>query len=147
MFGIGGMELLIILLVGVVVLGPERLPIVMRKGMKLMSDFRRVSTDLQRTINAELNLDELNRQQLESSKTIAKPPVKKKKKVKKAAPAADDNAEKPKHTPAKNTEEATPDLNVAATQAESSPAPESAPEAEAAPAPEAKADENGGGKA
>lgn len=80
MFGLGGMEVLVILLVGVVVLGPERLPKVMRSVTKVMSEFRRISTDLQRTINSEIHLEEYNRkQQLGINK-----PVKKKKK--KAAP-------------------------------------------------------------
>lgn len=69
MFGLGGMEILVILLVGVVVLGPERLPKVMRSFTRVMSEFRRISTDLQRTINSEINLEEFNRQQrLESVK-------------------------------------------------------------------------------
>lgn len=82
MFGLGGIEILVVLLVGVVVLGPERLPKVMRTFTKLMSDFRRVSTDLQRTINAEINIEEYNRKQ---QLGITKPPAKKKKKKKKAA--------------------------------------------------------------
>lgn len=90
MFGLGGMEILVILLVGVVVLGPERLPKVMRSFTKLMSEFRRISTDLQRTINSELNLEEYNRQQkLESIKQ----PVKKKKKKKAAPKPPEDNAD------------------------------------------------------
>lgn len=87
MFGLGGIEILVVLLVGVVVLGPERLPKVMRAFTKLMSDFRRVSTDLQRTINAEINIEEYNRKQ---QLGITKPAVKKKKKKKKtAAPKTD----------------------------------------------------------
>lgn len=62
MFGISPFELLIILLVGVMVLGPEKLPKVMRTVTKWLSEFRRISTDVQRTINAEINLEEINRQ-------------------------------------------------------------------------------------
>lgn len=58
MFGISSFELLIILLVAVVVLGPEKLPKIMRTVTKVMSEFRRVSTDLQRTMNAELTYQE-----------------------------------------------------------------------------------------
>lgn len=130
MFGIGGMELLVILLVGVVVLGPERLPVVMRKVTKLMSEFRRVSTDLQRTINAELNLEELNRQQLESSKTIARPPKKKKKPAPEAAEPADKApAEAPAETPAEAPQKApekiiTEEAPQAEAPVENTPAPE-----------------------
>lgn len=78
MFGIGGMEFLIILVVGVVVLGPERLPKVLRTFTKLMSDFRRLSTDLQRTINTELSLDELSQPRAAKSKKTTSPKKKKK---------------------------------------------------------------------
>ncbi|MCL1939886.1 MAG: Sec-independent protein translocase protein TatB [Desulfovibrionaceae bacterium] len=77
MFGIGPTELIVILLVGVVVLGPEQLPKIMRTMTKVMSDVRRVSTDFQRTINLEANKEEWEQKQAETSK---------KKKKKKAAP-------------------------------------------------------------
>lgn len=63
MFGIGSFEFLVILLVGVIVLGPEKLPKVMRAFSKVMSEFRRVKTDLQRTMNAELAQQEYKEQQ------------------------------------------------------------------------------------
>lgn len=84
MFGIGTTEFLVILLVGVLVLGPEHLPKIMRTITKVMSDFRRVSTDFQRTINLEVNQEEWQREQ-------AAKKTKKKKKPKPApAPAAED---------------------------------------------------------
>lgn len=63
MFGIGTTEFLVILLVGVLVLGPEHLPKIMRTITKVMSDFRRVSTDFQRTINLEANQEDWQREQ------------------------------------------------------------------------------------
>ena len=53
MFGIGSTELLVILLVALIVLGPRSLAKVSRSLGKAMGEFRRVSTDFQRTLNAE----------------------------------------------------------------------------------------------
>lgn len=53
MFGIGSSEFLVIIVVAVLVLGPEHLPRIMRTVTKVMSDFRRISTELQRIINLE----------------------------------------------------------------------------------------------
>lgn len=83
MFGIGTTEFLVILLVAVLVLGPEHLPKIMRTVTKVMSDFRRVSTDFQRTINLEANQEEWQREQA----------AKKTRKKKKPKPAPDIAAE------------------------------------------------------
>ncbi len=58
MFGIGTTEILIILLVALIVIGPESLPKIARTVGKAMGEFRRVSTDFQRTLNTEIALDE-----------------------------------------------------------------------------------------
>lgn len=60
MFGIGSTELLVILLVALVVLGPKSLPKMARTLGKAMGEFRRVSTDFQRTLNTEVDLDDHN---------------------------------------------------------------------------------------
>ena len=51
---VGGSELLLIGVVALVVLGPQRLPEMARKLGQLMGQFRRASTDLQRQLNNEL---------------------------------------------------------------------------------------------
>jgi sec-independent protein translocase protein TatB len=53
MFGIGSTEFLVILLVALIVLGPKSLAGIARTMGKAMGEFRRVSTDFQRTLNAE----------------------------------------------------------------------------------------------
>lgn len=58
MFGIGSTELLVILVVALVVLGPKSLASVSRTLGKAMGEFRRVSTDFQRTLNAEAAQEE-----------------------------------------------------------------------------------------
>ncbi|MDR1856110.1 MAG: twin-arginine translocase TatA/TatE family subunit [Desulfovibrio sp.] len=58
MFGIGSTELLVILLVALVVLGPSSLAKVSRMLGKAMGEFRKVSTEFQRTLNAEVAQEE-----------------------------------------------------------------------------------------
>lgn len=59
MFGIGSTELLVILVVALIVLGPKSLAGVSRSLGKAMGEFRRVSTDFQRTLNAEAAAEDL----------------------------------------------------------------------------------------
>lgn len=54
MFGIGSAELLIILVIALIVLGPKSLAGVSRSLGKAMGEFRRVSTDFQRAVNVEV---------------------------------------------------------------------------------------------
>lgn len=53
MFGIGSTELLVILVVALVILGPSKLPEIARSLGKALGEFRRVSTDVKRTIEME----------------------------------------------------------------------------------------------
>ena len=53
MFGIGSTELLVILVVALIVLGPKTLASLSKTVGKAVGEFRRVSTDFQRTLNAE----------------------------------------------------------------------------------------------
>lgn len=99
MFGIGTTELFVIVLVGILVLGPEHLPRIIRTVTKVMSDVRRVSTDFQRTVNLEINKEEWEKKQAEEEQ---------KKKKKKKAPA------EPEQTPA--GEEQTPPTVLLAEQ-------------------------------
>lgn len=59
MFGpLGLPEVLLILVLALLIFGPKRLPEVGRTIGKGLSEFRRASSDLKRTVNAELALDE-----------------------------------------------------------------------------------------
>lgn len=55
MFGIGTTELMVILVVALVVLGPKKLPQVARSLGKAFGEFKRVSTDVKRTIDVEVD--------------------------------------------------------------------------------------------
>lgn len=58
MFGIGSTELLVILIVALLVLGPKKLPKIAHTLGRAMGEFRRVSTDFQRTLNTEIAFEE-----------------------------------------------------------------------------------------
>ena len=75
MFGIGMPELLIILGVALLVLGPKKLPEIARSLGRGMAEFRRASTELRNTLTAPLEEPEKQKQ----------PPA--------PAPGADDAAE------------------------------------------------------
>ena len=53
MFGIGPQELLVILVVGLLVLGPKRLPEIARSLGRGMAEFRRASSDLRQSLSLE----------------------------------------------------------------------------------------------
>ena len=58
MFGIGSTEILVILVVALLVLGPKKLPQIARTIGRAMGEFRRVSTEFQRTLNTEIAFEE-----------------------------------------------------------------------------------------
>lgn len=90
MFGIGTTEFLVIIVVAILVLGPEHLPRITRTVAKVMSDFRRVSTEFQRTMNLEANKEDWKREQEETAKKTRK------KKKKTAGADSDDDGQSPK---------------------------------------------------
>jgi TatA/E family protein of Tat protein translocase len=55
MFGIGAPELLIILVVALLVLGPRRLPEIARSLGRGMAEFRRASNEFTRTLTASVD--------------------------------------------------------------------------------------------
>ena len=70
MFGIGGTELLVILVVALIVLGPKSVPQIARTLGKAMGEFRKVSTEFQRTLNTEIELAEHEKRKQEAEKEL-----------------------------------------------------------------------------
>ncbi len=57
MLGVDASELLVVLLVAFLVLGPKDMPALAHKLGRMFGNFRRMSTEFQRTLNAEIALD------------------------------------------------------------------------------------------
>lgn len=69
MFGIDFFEFMVIAVVALIVLGPERLPKVARTVGLLMGRFQRYVSDVKADINREIHLEELRRLQAEVTET------------------------------------------------------------------------------
>ncbi len=70
MFGIGSTELLVIFLVALVVLGPKSLPGIAKTLGKVMGEFRRVTTEFQRTMNVEVAQEEHEKRKKEAEEEL-----------------------------------------------------------------------------
>jgi len=132
MFGIGSTEFLVILLVALLVLGPKSLSKISRTVGKYMGEFRRVSTDFQRTLNAEV---------AEEERKDAREAVRRKAEAARAARARREEAkaleakpEAPAQAEASQHADAPQQADAAACP--SSPASQAAGQAEAAPKPD-----------
>jgi TatA/E family protein of Tat protein translocase len=88
-FGIGMPELLIILVVALLVLGPKRLPDVARSLGRGMAEFRRASSELRSTLTAPL--EEPPKPPASPSDATAKPAA--------AAPAPEPTPPQPQREP------------------------------------------------
>ena len=69
MFDIGFSEMIVIAVIALVVLGPEKLPRVARTAGHLLGRMQRYVNDVKADINREIELDELRKLQQEMQKT------------------------------------------------------------------------------
>ena len=70
MFGIGMPELLLILAVALIVLGPKKLPEIAKSLGKAMGEFKRATNDLKQTIEQETGLDEVRESLRETQRDL-----------------------------------------------------------------------------
>jgi len=68
MFGIGFPELLMILAIALMVIGPKKLPDIARAMGRAMNEFKKATDEFKHTIQEETRTDELRRQILEGGK-------------------------------------------------------------------------------
>lgn len=71
MFGIGSTELLIIIVVALIVIGPQKLPQMMRSLGKGMAEFKRMSSDVTSTLDKEIKSAEKSLREEELSEKLA----------------------------------------------------------------------------
>jgi Tat protein translocase TatB subunit len=63
MFGtLGGQELILIFIVGLIVFGPRKLPEIGKSLGKMLSEFKRASADFQRTVEDEVESEKLKKE-------------------------------------------------------------------------------------
>lgn len=73
MFGtIGGPELILIFIVGLVVFGPRKLPEIGKSLGKMIGEFKRASADFQRTVEDEVETEKL-RKEVSSAEYVSPP--------------------------------------------------------------------------
>lgn len=93
LFGIGTGELLVIMLIALLVLGPERLPQFIRQGAKMLRDLRSVTDQFTQELNRELKLDELLKEEPPKRPPAAPPVSQPQDTVKRIAPPAAQNSQ------------------------------------------------------
>ncbi len=72
MFGIGSTELLIIVVVALIVIGPQKLPQMMRSLGKGMAEFKRMSSSVTETLDKEIKDAEKGLKEQELKERLAK---------------------------------------------------------------------------
>jgi len=70
MFGMGFSEILIILVIGIIFLGPEKLPEAMVKIAKFFNLFKKTINEAKESIDQELKIEELRKEALEYKKKL-----------------------------------------------------------------------------
>jgi sec-independent protein translocase protein TatB len=66
MFGVGTTEILVILLIALLILGPKEIPKIARTLGRTMREFQRATDELRHTINSEIEDEEGNIKPLEN---------------------------------------------------------------------------------
>ncbi|WP_321403277.1 Sec-independent protein translocase protein TatB [Maridesulfovibrio sp.] len=71
MFGIGSTELIVILVVALILIGPQKLPELIKNLGKGLSEVKKMSNDVKSTLDAEISAADQERQQKEEAEREA----------------------------------------------------------------------------
>ncbi|CCO22097.1 Sec-independent protein translocase protein TatB [Maridesulfovibrio hydrothermalis] len=71
MFGIGSTELIVILVVAVILIGPQKLPELIKTLGKGLSEVKKMSNDVKSTLDAEISAADLERKAKEDAEREA----------------------------------------------------------------------------
>jgi sec-independent protein translocase protein TatB len=93
MFGIGGPELLIICVVALIVIGPKKLPELLRSLGKGVAEFKRVGNEVKSTLDDEVTKAESEARKQEVEAELARRKAEKAKQEAEAAVAAESSPE------------------------------------------------------
>ncbi|MGE4423421.1 MAG: Sec-independent protein translocase protein TatB [Pseudodesulfovibrio sp.] len=121
MFGIGGPELLIICVVALIVIGPQKLPELLRSLGKGVAEFKRVGNEVKSTLDDEVNKAEAAARKKEVDAELAR---------RKAEKAKQEAAAEAPETEAVTVEAESPAAEPEAQAAEAQAAPETEAEPE-----------------
>lgn len=95
MFNVGGGEVLVILLIALIVLGPDKLPNAARQAGKYLGDFRRMSSGFQRELRDAMDLNDLTSSLTGTSKPVSRGGPTTKPRVEPAGPSTTAEPETP----------------------------------------------------
>ncbi len=61
MFQIGFLEIIIILVLGLIIIGPNRIPVVVKAALKFYKRIQKKFTNFKKDVEKEIGVDELNK--------------------------------------------------------------------------------------
>ena len=61
MFQIGFLEIIIILVLGLIIIGPNRIPVVVKAALKFYKKIQKKFTNFRKDVEKEIGVDELNK--------------------------------------------------------------------------------------
>jgi len=106
MFGLGMPEILLILAIALIVIGPAKLPELAKTLGRAMGEFKRSAQDFKRSIDMETTLQDINPASMDTKEVSRKSPRKKKDTDSNQEKTGQDNTAPPEDGPAADSEAA-----------------------------------------